>query len=165
MSFKIANQNISRWKDSPGLLGETVGRLECNWSPDSCHNHHNWRPLSQAVLSLPQHRTRNRATFKFSKCLHSNKPFSFQNSTTITFDNVNSSKYFPPATLSYCCWLSLPAHSSKLCDTWLSRPHLFYSRLLTLLGKVLQLQIYPRHQTLEICLLHTSSKHPQKRKN
>ena len=130
-----------------------------------CHNHHNWPPLSQAVLSLPQHRTRNRATFKFSKCLHSNKPFSFQNSTTITFDNVNSSKYFPPATLSYCCWLSLPAHSSKLCDTWLSRPHLFYSRLLTLLSKVLQLQIYPRHQTLEICLVHTSSKHPQKRKN
>ena len=60
---------------------------------------------------------------------------------------------------------SLPAHSSKLCDTWLSRPHLFYSRLLTLLSKVLQLQIYPRHQTLEICLVHTSSKHPQKRKN
>ena len=40
------------------VLGQTVGRqdaIDQGW----CHNHHNWRPLSQAVLSLAQHRTRN----------------------------------------------------------------------------------------------------------
>ena len=36
------------------------------------------------------------------------------------------------------CRLPSPAHSSNLCDTWLSRAHLFYSQLLTFLDRVSQ---------------------------
>ena len=63
---------------SEGLFGQDSGTPWVQLITGArCHNHHNWRPLSQAVLSLAQHRTRNVATFKFSKCLHSNQTIFF----------------------------------------------------------------------------------------
>ena len=63
LSLKRQPRSVGRDSGTPWVQLITRAR---------CHNHHNWHPLSQAVLSLAQHRTRNGATFKFSKCLHSN---------------------------------------------------------------------------------------------